>query len=298
MSSQKVKLKEPSTKKQLENLKLFCELNDKKFEVVNRENPNTWTFEYGWPFQGAQGLLGGSSSFHYQAFLNRLNPNVYESFSNILGTKDLWTSIDRYGIMRPTKNVKINGEIKDMEKWKTTQKWLHWDLNPWEIKNKTPPTFNTKQFNFLSENNDNYQEEFKVQGLISLLDSTENDGGFLCVPGFHKKVIEWASANVKQKSPKTSNFVMVPKEDEIQKYVQKITVKAGSLIIWNSRLPHCNYPNNSNNFRLNQYLKMFQSYKDAPKDYLEMRRNLLKQNLPKQLVLNEVDKKLLGIEDF
>ena len=212
----------------------------------------------------------------------------------------LLSSIDRYGIMRPTKNVKLTTESEpiDMEKWKTIEKWLHWDLNPWKIKSKSPPTFNTKFFHFLSENNDNYQEKCKVQGLIGFLDSIEEDGGFLCVPGFQKVIQEWADENISKKFPETSNYVPVPKTDSIQNYTQKIPIKAGSLIIWDSRLPHCNFPNNSDKFRLNQYLKMFQSYKEAPKEYVQDRTKIIQQNLPKNLTLTELQKKILGVEKY
>ncbi len=79
--------------------------------------------------------------------------------------KELWVSLDRYGVMRPTRNVpkgKIanpnnnNNNDKDKDKdndndndnknessiapnpedvedhpnWKTKELWLHWDLNP------------------------------------------------------------------------------------------------------------------------------------------------------------------------
>ncbi len=63
--------------------------------------------------------------------------------------KELWVSMDRYGVMRPTKNVpkgKITNnnnsndnnnnetrnpeDVEDHPEWKTKELWLHWDLNP------------------------------------------------------------------------------------------------------------------------------------------------------------------------
>jgi hypothetical protein len=41
-----------SRKKSFENMKLYCELNDKKFEPVRKESPSTWNSENGWPFLG------------------------------------------------------------------------------------------------------------------------------------------------------------------------------------------------------------------------------------------------------
>jgi len=45
------------------------------------------------------------------AWKNRQNPLIYEAFSNILKSEKLWVSIDRYGIMRPTKIVEGGIEI-------------------------------------------------------------------------------------------------------------------------------------------------------------------------------------------
>ena len=49
-------------------------------------------------------------STQLQAWKNRQNLNVYEAFSEILGSNHLWTSIDRYGIMRPTLLLPESGD--------------------------------------------------------------------------------------------------------------------------------------------------------------------------------------------
>jgi hypothetical protein len=46
---------------------------------------------------------------------------------------------------------------------------------------------------FISENNGTKNDgQLKLQGLVAFVDSTEQDGGFCLVPGFHKKLEEWA----------------------------------------------------------------------------------------------------------
>lgn len=42
-------------------------------------------------------------------------------------------------------------------------------------------------------------------------------------------------------------------DDPMQEQVQYVSLRAGSLLIWTSELPHCNYPNNSSKFRITQY---------------------------------------------
>jgi hypothetical protein len=68
-----------------------------------------------------------------------------------MGNTKLWVSVDRFGIMRPTKQVpnfkleptKIRTEVspgmeweaegralEDKDSWRTVEAWAHWDLNP------------------------------------------------------------------------------------------------------------------------------------------------------------------------
>jgi len=97
--------------------------------------------------------------------------------------------------------------------------------------------------------------------LIALVDCREEDGGFHTVPKFSKYCFnEWADKNKNSEHHnkfKEANFVPVPKEDKIfTNHLQKIPMRAGSLVVWNSKQPHGNYPNDSDNFRICQYIKM------------------------------------------
>lgn len=70
-----------------------------------------------------------------QAWRNRISPNLYKVFSDLLGTKKLIASMDRLGIMRPTKNIRfpkkdkkgnpIEGEFEvcDKPEWLTQSQW-------------------------------------------------------------------------------------------------------------------------------------------------------------------------------
>jgi hypothetical protein len=129
----------------------LCKLTDCFFFglcfQIDRNDTMTWA-DGSWPkFIAKKGLLGGDISKGPIAFQNRQNPKLYEAFKVLYGQPDLWVSIDRYGAMRPTKNVPIGKldpvrlrvdtsgakegiEHKDMSSWKTTPLWLHWDLNP------------------------------------------------------------------------------------------------------------------------------------------------------------------------
>jgi len=118
-----------------------------KNNKVARNNSLTWENTH---FPTSQeGFFGLEIATTKQAFLNRQNETFYKVCSKILGKKNLWISIDRYGIMRPTKNISVgkfssektdrisgvdveNSQLptKDFLHWKTKSQWLHWDLNP------------------------------------------------------------------------------------------------------------------------------------------------------------------------
>jgi len=205
-------------------------------EGVQRDDPATWGEEF-WPAPGGSGGFVSPTDDHEvkQMWLNRQKPEIVEVFRNILeGEEKLRVSKDRWGIMRPTKNIKFkDGSVQDRPEWKTAASWLHWDQNPWA-------EMNIK----------------RLQGLLAFTDHTETSGGFLCVPKFNKIFAQWGVDNPYDTvgcSPLHS-LVMVPKGDPIQQQVQKVFMKAGSLLIWDSRLPHQNFPNDDDTWRIVQYV--------------------------------------------
>jgi len=212
--------------------------NDKqllgKSGQVDRNDPSTWNNNT-WPTGygiAERGFLSFDNDYKLQvSWNNRQNPKVYKPFSKIFNTEALWVNLDRYGVMRPTKQIQLlDGTLVDKPEWITKSNWLHWDQNPWN-----EPNF------------------VRVQGLVTLTDSTSTTGGFHCVPGFHLKFLEWAKSN----EPKKGGIVNVPLNDPIRQEITQITMKAGSLMIWDSRLPHGNYPNESSQFRMVQYITFF-----------------------------------------
>ena len=193
---------------------------------VRKNDKSTW--DRNWPMDGKIERKGWINSyddlFYPMSWINRFNPKlvyVFESiWSNILNTKNtnLRIKTDRYGVMRPILN----------SKWKTDDGWLHTDQNP-----KREPNF------------------CRLQGLLSLSDSTETTGGFICIPGFQK---EWNNY-CKLDRPDQDVCPFLSAKDH---RAEKVFVRPGSLIIWDSRLPHCNYPNQSQKyFRLVQYITYF-----------------------------------------
>jgi len=147
--------------------------------------------------------------------------------------------------MRPTKQIPLKNAkpsdsptFMDKPEWLTVEQWLHWDQNPWG------------------------QPNFKgVQGLLALSNSTEDTGGFLCVPGSHLVMKEWGEKN--KHHSHSVEFVEIPRDDSLYKFTQKITLRKGSFVVWDSRTLHANYANRSSQFRIVQYITYFTALKDS-----------------------------------
>jgi len=232
-------------------------LGDYNVDINNFENwDNAYIGDRGF-IDINQGLSQNHSQVELEWFWkNRQNPNVVKSFENILDSSELLLSIDRASVIRPSE---IN------PKWKTLQSWLHWDKNPWK-----------------------YPEFTKIQGLLTLTDHTEDSGGFCCVPGFHKKLSEWNTHNLDHYEKNKYNvLIMVPENDKIQTQITKILAPAGSLIIWDSGLPHCNYPNNGYDFRIAQYIT-FESKSDCSDyTYDKLKTNFFEAGIFRSMKLNK-----------
>eukprot|EP01126_Amoeba_proteus_P013605 TRINITY_DN1581_c0_g2_i1.p1 TRINITY_DN1581_c0_g2~~TRINITY_DN1581_c0_g2_i1.p1 ORF type:complete len:277 (-),score=50.77 TRINITY_DN1581_c0_g2_i1:130-960(-) len=212
-------------------------------------------------------------------WLNRQKPEVVSIFQNILGAKNLRVTRDRWGILRPTRNIRFkDGSVHDKPEWKTVSKWLHWDQNPW-----TETSIR------------------RFQGMFTLTDHTETSGGFLCVPKFHKRFCQWAQdhpVDTVEGASLAHSLVFVPTEDPVQLEVQKIMMRAGSLLIWDSRLPHQNFPNDDDKFRIVQYITYHPLTVEQEQSDQEMLFKMIKCALipPNFLyLLSDLGQKVLGL---
>lgn len=86
-------------------------------------------------------------------------------------------------------------------------------------------------------------------------------------------------------------------EDYIQEQAQKVALRAGSLLIWSSELPHCNYPNDSDRFRMVQYLKMFAS-QEGGRGTERRRVEVERLTRPVAAELTPLGRRLLGVESW
>jgi len=187
------------------------------------------------------GIIGGYPDVKSITQLeNRQNPKVYEAFCAVFNCRKLICDHDRLGVMRPT--MRESGEKTS---WRTLSRWLHLDCNP------TIGRASIGGFQLVDDSSIDFEKTLIIQGLLTLTDAREEDGGFHCVPGGHKLSIEWAKHN-----PSRSDNMQVGMDDPIRELVQKIPIKKGCLLAWNSLLFHGNHPNFSTHWRGVQYIRM------------------------------------------
>ena len=147
-----------------------------------------------------------------------------------------------------------------------------------------------------------------VQGVLALADQDDqNMGGFQCVPELYRNYDVWKHTQPEDRDhfkPDVSGF-----------QIEKVKMKAGDLLIFNSLLPHGIRPNRSNKVRIAQYISMMPAEEDndqlrnwrisswkerrAPEGYAFPGdpRNW-EQTKYEPAVLSALGKKLLGLENW
>lgn len=144
----------------------------------------------------------------------RDSARVHAAFAQIWGRTDLWASIDQGGFNPPVRNG-----------WRFPGPYMHWDAS---IAQPMP---------------------LGTQGILYLTDTSENQGAFTCVPGFHRRIAHWLESLPPGTNPRDSSLLealpAIP-----------IAAPAGTLIIWHHALPHGASPNSSAVPRVAQYIRM------------------------------------------
>ena len=273
---------------------------------IDADKPETWAT--GWPTFSKMGILGNERWLYPQACDNRQNPRVYQAFRTILGDHELIVNITRAGLMRPTKNIFFpsSNTTEDREDWKTLSEWLHLDMNPltgrcttYGFENVADSHFDSSEdpLNAQTKSTNNGMRIRKLQGIIALDDCREEDGGFHAVPAFQHFIQTWTKQNqqlcldANQSGDPTT--VQIPKDDSIREHIQRMPIRKGSLLIWDSRLPHGNYPNNSNHMRIVQYVHMAYASDEAIRPY-----PLTKDDLPERFHLTNLGERLYGFKPW
>jgi hypothetical protein len=118
-----------------------------------------------------------------------------------------------------------------------------------------------------------------LAAVINLLDNREIDGGFHCAPGFPSVFDDWRAEHKWQNAKEVGSYNFNINDKNDMKYLGKfpstrISAAAGTLIIWNQKMPHGSRPNESDRPRCAQFVKVFPRLLFT-KSRLECRRKVL-----------------------
>ncbi|CAF0806442.1 unnamed protein product [Adineta ricciae] len=175
---------------------------------IRRNDPMTWSDN--WPGNPRFGLIAecgvGQSDFMWNVRSNRNTKRVY---SQIWNTNELLVSLDGCGIYR---NWRYEPQ------WKTVTGWYHVDQNP-----VSKP------------------DRCAIQGFVSLTDQNETTGGLILFPGTHLRFNELVDVVRREKDfiPIPSDHPVLNRGRAIGKFIH---CRAGDLVVWDSRVIHCNSP--------------------------------------------------------
>lgn len=236
-----------------------------EFLDIHPDDPKSW-------YDDPPRRLGFVEMYHHQALWdNRQYPRVYDVFREIWGTERLWVSFDRANMTPPELPDEPNGFNEPL---------IHWDFDA-----------------------SLHPDRFMVQGVLYLTDTEEDQGGFQCVPGFHRYFHEWVKTQPADRNTHLPDTTGLP--------IKHISGKAGDLIIWHSLLPHGNSRNISRVPRWSQYILMTPA-EEQNEDLRQQRLRMWRERLtppdfpgdPRQLEKNEgkeaeltpLGRRLLGLD--
>ncbi|CAJ1429042.1 unnamed protein product [Effrenium voratum] len=177
---------------------------------VCREDPLSWQSP-NWPGQCYNGLInsGGVGQSEFMWYV-RTRQRVLEAFASLWQVEpaDLLASFDGCCAFRPDARSRTRGG------------WFHTDQNGL-----------TTGSDFAC-----------AQGLVSLTHSDACTGGFAVIPRSHKH-----HAKIFERWPleRENDFFVLPRSDEMLKAPWEphlVQMRAGDLVLWDSRLIHCNVP--------------------------------------------------------
>ncbi|MFT5530044.1 MAG: hypothetical protein ACI91O_000051 [Candidatus Poriferisodalaceae bacterium] len=187
---------------------------------IDRNDPTTWGDDR-WPTAVHGGIIPSQGIGHSEAqWFIRSVPAVKQTFAAVWGDDDLLASFDGMALWRPTS---VDPE------WRTNRgaSWLHLDQHP-----IGRPGFHC------------------VQGLVSLLPSSLEDGGNIVIPGSHRmfeSIPDLYPERLARIDSSIDHF-RFPADDPQLADTPPIMchIEAGDLFLWDSRTVHCSSPGTGN----------------------------------------------------
>ncbi|MFB6136402.1 MAG: phytanoyl-CoA dioxygenase family protein [Halobacteriaceae archaeon] len=168
--------------------------------------------------------------FHHQALWDvRQHPRVYQAFAELLGEERLWTTIDQTGMKPP----------RHPDHPELDREFVHVDVDCRDVPRPVP-------------------RPYGLQGVVYLADTTEEHGGFHCVPSLYRRRREWLDGHDGEgRHPDLlgpdGGYADSPLDPGD---VEAVPGEAGDLVVWDRLLPHGNGVNRTDEPRFAQYVAM------------------------------------------
>jgi hypothetical protein len=187
-----------------------------EFQEMDPNDPSTWYKPQLRNNEMTELNYSGVVEIYNHQYLwdNRQCQRVYDAFVDIWDREDLWVKIDRANHNPPNRGVR------------RFEGFIHCDVDTTLV-----------------------PLPIGVQGVLSLVDSDAQIGGFQCVPELFRNFDDWARNQPADRdgwAPDVAGFEIVD-----------VPLCAGELLIFNSLLPHGIRPNRSlDRVRMAQYISM------------------------------------------
>ncbi|WP_417844126.1 phytanoyl-CoA dioxygenase family protein [Thalassospira sp.] len=188
-----------------------------EFQEMDPNRPETWARpqlrNHAMKELNNSGMV---EAYHHQTMWdNRQSPRIYDAFVDIWDREDLWVSIDRANLNTPNTGARaFDG-------------FIHWD-----------------------EDTSQHPLPINVQGVLSLVDTSDETGGFQCVPELFENFATWLQSAPEGRNPFRPDMETMPYP------CHRVPMNTGDLLIFNSLLAHGIRANRSRSARIAQYISM------------------------------------------
>mmetsp|Transcript_9464 Transcript_9464/g.21652 ORF Transcript_9464/g.21652 Transcript_9464/m.21652 type:complete len:311 (+) Transcript_9464:30-962(+) len=222
-----------------------------------------WRQVFGSAYNMGKGFVGSKPATGPGSIAVRQQPGILAVYAHLFGNSRLYPTTDRFGLMRPTS---VHPE------WATETGFVHWDQNP-----TSEPDF------------------ARIQGVLCLSPHTPTSGGFHCVPGSHL----WFKRYGEAKQCPAGSLIAVDCACVVENHLFRIPCPRGSLIVWDSRTAHGNWPNQgTDEWRKVLYMSYFVPDAFEAEMYRKHFNSLLNYNPLSRQVLTEAGKKLFAQVEY
>lgn len=219
---------------------------------------------------------------HPSLWQNRTYPPLWHLYSQLLGTSQLWVSLDRV-MLKPPAPLSPATHLQ--------KPFLHIDVNLTRAQ--------------LDQGTDISTIPRIIQGIIALTDTTPEQGAFHCLAGAHRDLSFWNTVDWQGNTPITGQLDNLP--------LTVVPCQAGDVILFYNTLPHGSGPNKTRLPRLAQYVNMtpaletqeplrqarIQSWKNslAPPGFPDTDSGCFQGHYP-EVPLSTLGRKLLGLDFY